>query len=85
MQQSKALQRIEAAHALIEEQIEDDTIREIVMAGKGEEVFVPKRSSDGKLLIFGPDMIHIWPKYQKHIMKEALLDAILKASSQNIV
>ena len=67
-QQSAALKRIEAAHALIEEQIEEDTIREIVMAEKGEEVFVPKRSSDNKLLIFGP-----------HV-KEALLDAILKAA-----
>ena len=39
VQQSAALKRIEGAHALIEEQIEEDTIREIVMAGKGEEVF----------------------------------------------
>ena len=66
-QDSEALARIRELHKVQVERMDDDTVKNILEVEMSVKEFVPKKTTDGRLMVFGEDL------------KGALLDAIVTA------
>ena len=66
-QDSEALARIRELQKKQVEEMDDDTVKNILEAEMSVKEFVPKKTTDGRLMVFGEDL------------KGALLDAIVTA------